>query len=526
MAQQVIFLGTNPNDGTGESLRGAGSAINNMMTELYALLSDTINAGAVAYDHATTVGRIQLAIDAAVLLGKSRVFVPAQYLPYDASLVTFNNGVQMVREGGNSAVDEVISYGAEGVFFPATPTVDATASIQAALNTGRNVDLVGLTYSAHGLTTPTQDQVLYSSQGMGRIVKNANGDLFTTTGDGFQVRNVEFRGESPTPSFTGHNVVSTGARFSMTNCGSRYAYGRAVKATGDRVQIIGSQEIYQTADQTVNGYDIEIGVSGTATLYHQLYGIYSGQGSITEYGGIKFIDTGSATVLGGQFGKLTISSGTSPAGVNGGMTVGVRILGATTIGLSGANLTNNQFGPVAIVVNADISGVRMDESNTYQNGCTITNNGNLNNVIVRGLETGGLMSLRFGDDASLATLIIEPNTGFWEFPKSIRVGNLQCYRMETVAGTDGGQLLVNGQDRVQLENLTASKDILHQLAAGTGSHRFFTNGGTEALKVDHSTTAGQTRLLLYDVDNATLERVTVGIADSGGAGFKVLRIPN
>jgi hypothetical protein len=43
---------------------------------------------------------------------------------------------------------------------------------------------------------------------------------------------------------------------------------------------------------------------------------------------------------------------------------------------------------------------------------------------------------------------------------------------------------------------------------------------------DDSATAGHTRFMIYDVDNATLERVTVGAADSGGTGFKVLRIPN
>lgn len=47
-----------------------------------------------------------------------------------------------------------------------------------------------------------------------------------------------------------------------------------------------------------------------------------------------------------------------------------------------------------------------------------------------------------------------------------------------------------------------------------------------AAQFDSTTTAGQTRFLLYDVDNGTLERVSVGAADSGGAGFKVLRIPN
>ena len=41
-----------------------------------------------------------------------------------------------------------------------------------------------------------------------------------------------------------------------------------------------------------------------------------------------------------------------------------------------------------------------------------------------------------------------------------------------------------------------------------------------------STTATETYLMVYDVDNNVLERVSVGAADSGGPGFKVLRIPN
>lgn len=38
--------------------------------------------------------------------------------------------------------------------------------------------------------------------------------------------------------------------------------------------------------------------------------------------------------------------------------------------------------------------------------------------------------------------------------------------------------------------------------------------------------AANTGLMIWDVDNNTLERVTVGAAGSGGVGFKVLRIPN
>ena len=51
-------------------------------------------------------------------------------------------------------------------------------------------------------------------------------------------------------------------------------------------------------------------------------------------------------------------------------------------------------------------------------------------------------------------------------------------------------------------------------------------GGADAIQFDGSTTATQTRMLVYDVDNGQLERVTIGAVDSGGAGFKLLRIPN
>lgn len=48
----------------------------------------------------------------------------------------------------------------------------------------------------------------------------------------------------------------------------------------------------------------------------------------------------------------------------------------------------------------------------------------------------------------------------------------------------------------------------------------------ESLQVDDDATATNTRLLIYDVDNGQMERVSVGASDSGGSGFKVLRIPN
>lgn len=48
----------------------------------------------------------------------------------------------------------------------------------------------------------------------------------------------------------------------------------------------------------------------------------------------------------------------------------------------------------------------------------------------------------------------------------------------------------------------------------------------EKLRVDITAVAGDTALMLWDVNGAAMVRVTVGANDSGGAGFKVLRIPN
>jgi len=53
-------------------------------------------------------------------------------------------------------------------------------------------------------------------------------------------------------------------------------------------------------------------------------------------------------------------------------------------------------------------------------------------------------------------------------------------------------------------------------------------GGLEGVRVEDPAdlVAGETSLWVYDDDNNAIEQVTVGAANSGGSGFKVLRIPN
>lgn len=71
--------------------------------------------------------------------------------------------------------------------------------------------------------------------------------------------------------------------------------------------------------------------------------------------------------------------------------------------------------------------------------------------------------------------------------------------------------------------------------AAPGISRHFSNeftvesadgSGSPMVRLDRDTTAGNTRLLLYDVDTGKLQRVSVGSANSGGSGYRILRIPN
>ena len=106
-----INLGTVANDGTGSPLRTGGLLINQ-----YGLLGDkTVNAAFYKTASITNEAAITLAIVAAALLGTgAAVWVPASMLPYNASLVTFNPAVRMLREGGPVELWDVMAYGAAG----------------------------------------------------------------------------------------------------------------------------------------------------------------------------------------------------------------------------------------------------------------------------------------------------------------------------------------------------------------------------------------------------------------------------
>ena len=252
---------------------------------------------------------------------------------------------------------------------------DDSLLLQRAIDTGATLLFPAGTYMAHGLTQSMDFQCFF---GFGRVViqKNQSGVLFSSTGNGVQLHNLSFYGDSATPVYTGDNLNFTGDNIILQNCGSRYASGRAVKSIGQHIQILGTSDIYETTD--TSGYDIELGVAGTATLYHQISNIYTS----TDWGGILTIDTGSTSINGSQFGKLTINqSGLVSVGINGGNYTTNRILGDVSVNISNSEWAANHFGDITISFASGTTNHGFDETNTVGASATIVDNSSFSYIV-------------------------------------------------------------------------------------------------------------------------------------------------
>lgn len=123
----------------------------------------------------------------------------------------------------------------------------------------------------------------------------------------------------------------------------------------------------------------------------------------------------------------------------------------------------------------------------------------------------GLKVTRFMQNAS-ATLVNEGNDWRQSNNKSL-------------------QWLDSGGTARSILTLTTANNTTLSAPAGQGINhvsdinQWFISGGFRA-SLDNTATAGNTPLMLWDVSAGTLKRVSIGAADSGGAGFKVLRVPN
>jgi hypothetical protein len=396
-----------------------------------------------------------------------------------ASVATDNGGTIIQPNVGSGRWLRVgIANSVSVLWFGAIASdgIDDTATIQAALSTSFDIFFPKGTYNAVGLTSSIAQRTIYGEGGFfPMIVKNGNGVILTVTGLETKIRGLTFKGESDSPVFTGDNLSITAEEVAVIDCNSYRAVGRAIKLNGGSGTIRGGY--YQTV--TSAGYDIEVGVSGTARLYTRIEGIYTSQSS----GGILLTDVGSCTVVNSQFGKLTIATGTSPAGVNGGITIGNRILGNVTVGLPGAVFSGNQFGSVVVTFNSGTSGCTIDLSNTFQSGATVVNSGNRNNTIIREVSSGSYNDIRVGADASYTTMRFGQNDML--IPgATLTIDNAKSlyFQQVTTPNTVGAGMGMTISDNFSIGNTVPDKAIQIVQSGSSGWIQLLI-GGSEKMRV-------------------------------------------
>lgn len=119
--------------------------------DLGGALTGTYNAATFGSASDSKESRIQAAISAATTDNVPRVYIPSSMLSYRARLVSFSTRVQMVREGGDQNVCDVIAYGADPSL-----TTSSTSAIQSAMisaqSQGRVCYIPAGGYLVEGLT--------------------------------------------------------------------------------------------------------------------------------------------------------------------------------------------------------------------------------------------------------------------------------------------------------------------------------------------------------------------------------------
>ena len=197
-----------------------------------ATAGDLVAAAALPTATEIAAGIVELATAAETTTGTdaTRAVHPAGL----KSALTFTqDGTGAKPRSYDSKLKDVVSvkdFGAVG-----DGTTNDTAAIQAAINTGSSLVFPAGTYLCNNLTQSTSFQ-RFSAIGHVNLSKNANGVLLTSSGGYVQFNGIQFIGTG----YTGDNVNTSGNNVRFVNCSSYGTPGRALKATGSQVQVIGT----------------------------------------------------------------------------------------------------------------------------------------------------------------------------------------------------------------------------------------------------------------------------------------------
>lgn len=340
---------------------------------------------------------------------------------------------------------------------------DDTAAFVAAFATGRTIYIPAGSYLTNNLTLAAAGQVVFGDgKASSILIKNANGPHLTLTNRDIQLRDFSVRGESSAPVFTGDELVISGASVAdiqLVRLDVRWTLGQALNAgtsapgalliegggyshsglVGDPVMTLG-----------------HVGLAANDLLYVTIVGVVTHQADQP----IRLICASGCSISGSQIGGLQIRNSTTGAStVN--KVIGNRIIGDIQILGASHVFTGNAVAPGKTVL-FDVDGVSSANGcvwvgNVEGNTTVITNNANINNLIIRNQATS-VAGVRFGGTTSLANLNYDVATGDWSLPGNLTLPNAKAYK----------QLRASGASALSVANLNASDNLfLGQTTVGT-----------------------------------------------------------
>lgn len=400
-----------------------------------------------------------------------------------------------------------------------------TIIVGGGINPGTPFTLNGVTF-----VSQTDPPFISTTDFFSVVPTGANrGVIISTTGDplvGTNRLRVKGGVVSEHASYTGTTVIGQAHTVSGLFANGFVLYGPTITLSsaagannsppvliGSGISVVGSAGAGGNASVVVGS---NVSVSGTTVQNFVCVGneIQDGSGSSTILiGELALNGTGQFSIVIGA-GAQANGSGSSCIVIGRGATKASGVASTTIVGDSataGAGASNGVAIGSGSSVGASACTVCGETSTTTHAHCI---------NIGSGLASFQANTAIIGQDRFsnvLNTIVLgsgntSPNMGNLTLRLSDQSGSNKAAPQLTIRAGLG-----TGTGAVSQMSFTTSVAV----GAGSGQHT-----AQERMRLDGSTTARDTAMLLWDVDNATLERVTVGIADSGGVGFKVLRIPN